>query len=381
MKKISNNDYIIDIYSQASIYNPYGSVKNRKLKAYFSIPEEGTNEDTGICLFIAGFGGNSNSNIYKKMRRQFADEYNLITVQCDYFGYEFMQDTREVSNPNIAREVVSNIFSESEVNSIYENGNFDMNRFMEVAKRYPLTLQLNEVLNEDLDNFNDMGLIQAIDNISAVLNVINILYDNEMQFNSKKIIIYGHSHGAYLGYLCNAFAPNLFSVLIDNSAWLIPAYIEENSVRSLQSKMDNLNVIINFDYIAKKIIKDKKILDLSYIYSKFSNRCNIISYHGTTDNLINNNDKEAFCNNIKNCNYNEVSDENIDGCIFKSTNHGLGADFLELFKYTIDNLEFQFGKSYEIELSNNIKFYTDKFKYDINYDNVMPRIYLEKINE
>ena len=74
--------------------------------------------------------------------------------------------------------------------------------------------------DEDLTNFNDMGIMQALDNISAIVTVIEIIKDNGYKFDESKIIIYGHSHGAYLGYLCNAFAPNLFSMIIDNSAWL-----------------------------------------------------------------------------------------------------------------------------------------------------------------
>ncbi len=55
-----------------------------------------------------------------------------------------------------------------------------------------------------------MGIMQAIDNISAVICIMEIIKDNCYKFNRNKIIIYGHSHGAYLAYLCNAFAPNLF---------------------------------------------------------------------------------------------------------------------------------------------------------------------------
>lgn len=56
--------------------------KERKLIFYYSEPDKGVNEETGILLIIAGFGGNANSNVYKKMRNTFADKYNLLTIQC-----------------------------------------------------------------------------------------------------------------------------------------------------------------------------------------------------------------------------------------------------------------------------------------------------------
>lgn len=69
-------EYNYEMFGQPSIY----SSKERKLNIYFSEPEDGINEETGIILFIAGFGGNANSNVYKKMRSVFADKYNLVTI-------------------------------------------------------------------------------------------------------------------------------------------------------------------------------------------------------------------------------------------------------------------------------------------------------------
>ena len=69
-------EYDFCMYGHPSIYKP----KERKLKIYFSEPESGVNENTGILLLIPGFGGNANSNVYKKMRDYFSDEYNLVVV-------------------------------------------------------------------------------------------------------------------------------------------------------------------------------------------------------------------------------------------------------------------------------------------------------------
>ncbi|WP_223869599.1 DUF2920 family protein [Paenibacillus sabuli] len=101
----------------------------------------------------------------------------MVTIQCDFFGWEFMQSVS---------------------------------------------------LNETVSNFNDMGIMQALDNITAVIIVSEFIKDNNLKFNAKKIIADGQSHGAYLAFLCNRFAPNLFSLIIDNSAWIVPAYLTLN---------------------------------------------------------------------------------------------------------------------------------------------------------
>ena len=83
---IMANSYEIEVQAQPSIYLP----KERTMKIAFSEPEAGVDKETGILLIIAGYGGQLSSNVYTKMRNQFADDYNLMTVQCDYFGYQYM---------------------------------------------------------------------------------------------------------------------------------------------------------------------------------------------------------------------------------------------------------------------------------------------------
>jgi hypothetical protein len=126
--------------------------------------------------------------------------------------------------------------------------------------------------------------------------------------------------------------------------------------------------------MAKRLLDDKEILDLSFLYSKFINNCKIISYHGTTDNLISSQYKAEFCNKIRNCSYNEISADKVDSIVFNSTNHGLDADFKELFKYTMENNSMNFEKGTCLDLDNEIIFSTSKHKYIINYQNVVPKL-------
>lgn len=67
------NEQSFEMYGHPSICKP----KERKLKVYFSEPTNGVNKYIGILLLIPGFGGKANSNIYRKMRKCFTDQYNL----------------------------------------------------------------------------------------------------------------------------------------------------------------------------------------------------------------------------------------------------------------------------------------------------------------
>lgn len=354
------------IYVDMSEHKPYSC---RKTNIYFSEPELGINKETGILLFIAGYGGNANSNVYKKMRDEFADKYNLVTVQCDYFGYEFMQDTKSIKIPEIDKKELTKFFSNDEIEEIYNENKLDFNKLLEIGKKYNITLSVSENLsNENLYNFNDMGIMQTLDNIVAVLKVMSIMYENGHEFNTKKVIIYGHSQGAYLSYLCNRFCPTLFSAIVDNSSWLYPQYLIENRIFSYF--IDNLILKVQFEYLARRINLNNKILDLNHLYSNFENTCKIISYHGVTDGLISHVEKKNFCSKISQCDYNEVTEEEVDGEIFKSTNHGLGADFLKLFDYTIENIKFE--KNIFFNLQQEVIVKAGEKNYCIDYKDVLP---------
>ncbi|WP_252233970.1 DUF2920 family protein [Clostridium sp. ZS1] len=367
-------EYCITEFAHNSIYTNNkvkDNYKNRKFNIYFSEPDGGINSDTGILLFIAGFGGNSSSNVYKKMRNEIADKYNLVTIQCDYFGWQFMQQADKIKVPNFDINELKQVFTKEDIQKIYKTGKFDFDVFLKNAIKYDLNITVNADLSgETLDDFNDMGIMQAIDNIAAILRVMAILYDNGYEFNAKKVIAYGHSHGAYLSYLCNAFAPTLFSLIIDNSAWIYPSYLKIN--RYLIHNMDKFTLNVEFDYLAKKIDIDKELLNLQHVYSNLKNTCKIICYHGVTDSLISNFQKKDFCKTVENCEYNEISLDEVDGDIFKSTNHGLNADFFKLFDVTYNKVNKEFEKGNVIDLQNQVIIKTNNGEYLMNYDDILP---------
>lgn len=90
-----------------------------------------------------------------------------------------------------------------------------------------MILPFLENINETKDNFNDMGFMQAIDMVTALETIKIILKDNNLPFNERKVIGYGHCHSAHHLNLGNRFAPRLFHI-IDNSAWIEPVNLYSN---------------------------------------------------------------------------------------------------------------------------------------------------------
>lgn len=320
--KIMAHSESIKISAHPNLYN---GKSGRELRIDFSLPTQGTNSETGIVVFVPGFGGNVDSKVYKKMRETFADQYNLITMQCDYFGNRFMQGAKNIS---IDQSKVKEILSSDEFALVADK----KATILELITNKELTIQVAEDLQEDLDEFNDMGFMQAIDIITAIEALKIILVDNHIEFDTKRLIGYGHSHGAFLLHLCNKmYEP--FSFIIDNSAWIEPLYLHEN--RQLFNRFENSKLLIEFDYIAKDIIKNKDNLNLFEIYKGFENKAQILTFQGTDDNLVDYQEKKKLINNLSNADYILITESDVDNIKYKSHKHGLDADFLELFSYAL----------------------------------------------
>lgn len=342
-----SKEYELNLYGQPSLYKPY----DRRFKVFFSEPNQGINEKTGILLLINGYGANPASNVYKKMRREFADKYNLITVQCEYFGMEFMQVNNSIN---------LNDFTEEELKLV----NKEDKQYKHVIK------EIIEPINEQRENMNDMGPIQAIDNITSIISIIEILKDNNLKFNKNKIIIYGYSHGAYIGHLCNLFSPNLFSAIIDNSGYIYPSYLIKGQDRKICGYKGLLEIHKIYKYIIKDIVFDKEFYDLRILYSQIKNKCRIISLQGDKDELYDYKSKVDFIKNINNATIELITNEKVDGVIFKSNIHGLNADFINIFEYIYDKYNLE-KSNYGLRL-DNVSYATKNYNYKIDNELGVP---------
>ena len=175
---IMANSYETEVQAQPSIYLP----KERTMKIAFSEPEAGVDEETGILLIIADYGGQLSSNVYTKMRNQFADDYNLMTVQCDYFGYQYMGSDYPVV---VDDELLKSSLSAAELDLL----NRDYERYRHILQGKVFTQDIE--LGETPSDFNDMGLMQAIDNARAVKILLDIIKENGYSINEKRIYAYG----------------------------------------------------------------------------------------------------------------------------------------------------------------------------------------------
>lgn len=337
------------IYVQAH-RNIYSGNSDREMRIDYALPQGGTNGRTGFLLFVPGFGAHIDSNVYRKMREVFADQYNMVTIQCEYFGSQFMQASQSV-RLNGSFGDIAHYFNINELKILKH----DFSKLFPIFSTKSAILPVIEVQNESEEDFAEMGFMQAIDVITALEHVKQILIENSWEFDEKNVIGFGQSHGAYLLHLCNRLAPHLFSDIVDNSAWVYPNYL--TNYRVLYTPLGNSKMQVAFDYFAMKYTKDKEALRLNNLYANFKNGAYIYSFLGNTDALVDAYEKSYVLDELDFADHQLIDNSKVDGIMFKSTSHGLSADFLELVNYIFANRKHHINpnekvESYEIVSSN-----------------------------
>lgn len=165
--------------------------------------------------------------------------------------------------------------------------------------------------------------------------------------------------------------PNYISLIMDNSGWIYPQHIKEDR-KSLMVNAGKTKIKVVFDYLVRHIIDDHEIIDLSYLYSQYKNNARVVAYHGEADKIITLEEKREFCKGLPKTTFNEVNKDNLDNFMFTNTNHGMGANFINLFDNVMNNLDFQFEKSADFKLPDNQYLESEKYRYIFNYDSDYP---------
>jgi len=166
-------------------------------------------------------------------------------------------------------------------------------------------------------------------------------------------------------------------LLIDNSAWLFPAYL--NSFRTVSYRIGGRIIQLYFDYLIKNNgAIDKNIYYLPYLYNTLGTECNLIIYQGINDNLVNYHEKAKLAEIIETSSFHLITKKDIDGRAFGSTGHGLGSDHLQLFSLAYTQNNFKFPSLMDTGL-DDVSFKTNLSRCHINYNRGLPIFDCQKL--
>lgn len=286
----------------------------RVLFLRYGIPSLGINEETGILNLIPGYSANINSKVYRKMISTFPDKYNLVVIQCDYFGNKYMgSDLSKFSDFLIHSRDIEKI-------------DIRFRRFKEENQ-------------ESVTEFNDCGIMQALDVLYSTLHVVYSLVEKGHIFNVGKIILYGSSHGGYVSHLANIICPQLFSYMFDISGYIFPCYMKEE--RTMYYDASNKRICEFFDIFIKEhpeLQYVEELYSLKWLYNNVENKCKILSFNGIKDRMVPIDEKQELIDNIDNAVIMAISEADVDNDIFSTATHGLGLNFIRFFDVVMPEL-------------------------------------------
>lgn len=191
-------------------------VKRSRMTYMARLPATGINSDTGLILYIGGYGMNPRDAYTTRLLSYLADRHNCVAATLDYFGARMVagQPGRLAPHPDFFRNLAKHY---GLVLSVPKGMAME-----EVLSRVATVFAENGVsqlpddcmLLNHADEYNSMGFLPALDGLAVVHDLLTTFALDE-----TRLFLLGTSYGGYIAGLMAKFAPRTFRMIVDNSGF------------------------------------------------------------------------------------------------------------------------------------------------------------------
>lgn len=322
-----------------------------ELDYYVTLPAEDITEVTGLILTIPGFGGLANSTYQlEKLNPYLAEKYNCIVVSLNYFGIyrglETIMDDQFLINMKEIYGVPDTYWSDiSSDNDFYVK----VGALLESRGLSQLDPRCQALKSTGRNEYQSFGFLPALDCLTVLGDVLR----RYPKINKSKIIAYGSSYGGYIAMLCGKFAPNMFSVIIDNSGFsrtqmkyvtsreiLEQDYVVtlnyNNKVYTIPYAYNNPWTILDETSLYYFGDSHKQIRNLLTREHRVASKTRYYIFHCEEDQIASVDDKDKVATLLSNYNhtyYKRIGINDLDGVLFKKYTHAMDASLRKLFDY------------------------------------------------
>ncbi|OKP90596.1 hypothetical protein A3842_03220 [Paenibacillus sp. P3E] len=340
------------------IIQPHADVElgfsRNELDYYVTLPVESITDDTGLIITIPGFGGLANSSYQlEKLNPYLAEKYNCIVVSLNYFGIyrgnNMKMDDHFIHNMEQIYGTPSTYW-----NNITSDHDFyvKLGELLERRGLFQLDPRCQALKITERNEYQSYGFLPALDNLTVLGDVLK----RYPTINKRKIIAYGSSYGGYIAMLCGKFAPNTFSVIIDNSGfsrtrlkYIVGREILEHDFTATVN-YNNKFYTVPFAYNNPWTIMDetsphyfgdshKQIRNLFIREHRVKSDTRYYIFHCEEDQIASVEDKDkvvALLSNYNSTYYKRVGMSDLDGTLFKKYAHAMDASLRKLFDHVAE---------------------------------------------
>lgn len=325
------------------IVNPHPDLElgaeRRPLHYAEALPEAGIGPETGLVFFIHGFGASFDDAYTQKLLPFLANTHDCVAVAVDYHDAHATNRIKMTPAPNFFEALK------------YRHGvsvNMPPEPFFEGALKKLFEILADsgiEMLHEDCfllggpELYMNFGLLAALDHLTVLHKVLELY-----PINRRRLFVLGTSYGGYIALMMRKIAPNSFRLVIDNSGFsnvadasgvaygvtlpLSRPKVAHRCVLAFSADPSSAR----FMGAARQSIRDLAVAE----HYGMSGGCVTYTYHSRTDKVASAAAKELVVAQARQLGHHHdlrlIEAGDVDGRLFKDTDHGMSASMRELFR-------------------------------------------------
>ena len=311
-------------------------VPRRPVAYRVAIPAAGVSAGTGVILYVHGWGARYDDAYANRLLPWLANSYDCLAVAVDYQGAAAQVLPPERPAPDFFRHL-----ERHHGVTVSAPAGMPMmtivNRVAEaLAEQGIRELHPHCVLLKGAEGHINFGLLPALDNLQALWEVLARFAPDR-----RRLFLLGTSYGGYVALLMAKMAPGTFRLVVDNSGFSGPDKIE--AVYGLTLYTGPVRIVTYCPQAftrqvghprhfsaARRLIR----LIAAAGHYRLPSDTVIYSYHSATDRVapVENRLRDAaLLSGLRRHNLSLIGEGDLDGRIFKTLDHGLGASMRGLF--------------------------------------------------
>lgn len=313
---------------------------------YFIVtPDQGVHASTGLIVWIPGWGMDPEGEYSaQKLMPYLANQHDCIVVCLRYQGMRVKIPGADATLNIDAEWLLAvhrayGIPQVSDINQAFQH--LAAVGVKALDRQFPLLLQTGR-------DYLSFGFLPALDHVAVLGEMLK-----SYPVNKRRMFVLGTSYGGYIASLLLKMLPNTFALVIDNSGFAKTQMAELNYRESGLTHEGSVSPNgVGFSMIPKPIwsVKDSNskaffrpafamVRDLTVAKHWVPSRTHLFCFHSEDDKIAPYADKKAFCavrSQVAQTHLVTVTRDDVDGHLFKNTDHGFGASMRALFDHTIN---------------------------------------------
>jgi pimeloyl-ACP methyl ester carboxylesterase len=356
----------------------------QEVEAFMTRPTDTSDQALPLVITIPGYGQTADNEYFReKLNPYIAERYGCLVMSVNYHGIMKVPQPFNFGQLTGLLADLRNHYGwqpASATNLQDAVSEFVVWASARGIKRLPVSMK--EHLRFGYPEYLSFGFLPALDHFMAIGELAQ-----RQRFDPQRIVLFGSSYGGYIANLMSKYAPNTFSLVIDNSGFarvllrdvLSAELLEGEQKREISYGESKVTFPFTPAYpwtlneLAPSYFSDarrdiRSLLHAGQWAPSASRHC---IFHSVADDLVPIVEKDRVVDLLRQqgraVDYHRIEASAIDGSVFKTTEHGMDASLRSLFEIAVPNAIPELGVMTDYELKSTANFNCGNETYRFSY--------------